>query len=237
MQINSDALSLVRDIILSLTSFVTFRCRRSLSIFSSASIVRKGSNKQDEDLSLFGRQARMEIRSFSADFLLLGVLDTCRSGLGSQILRRWMMRPLLSLPHIKARHQAVEVLIKAENRQVLKSIRDGMKAIKNVHYVFSKMNSGDLSDWTCWRNLAEVSFEQANTASVKLIRSSKLLNGSLLIVETIGNLRGWESVEICKQVSHQSNVMLSHMVDHFSRYKRRAIGNGFGTSSPTSQTG
>jgi hypothetical protein len=65
----------------------------------------------------------------------------------------------------------------------------------------------------------------------------KLLNGSLLIVETIGNLRGWESVEICKKVSHQSNAMLSHMVKHISRYKRRAIGNGFGTSSPTSRTG
>jgi DNA mismatch repair ATPase MutS len=174
---------------------------------------------------------------FRPNVLVVGVLDTCRSGLGSQILRRWMMRPLLSLPHIKARHQAVEVLIKAENRQVLKSIRDGMKAIKNVHYVFSKMNSGDLSDWTCWRNLAEVSVEQANTASVTLTKSLKLLNGSLLIVEIIGNLRGWESVEICKKVCHQSNAMLSHMADHSSRYKRRAIGNGFGTSSPTSQTG
>lgn len=179
----------------------------------------------------------MNTRSFSSDALLIGVLDTCRSGLGSQILRRWMMRPLLSLPHIKARHQAVEVLIKAENRQVLKSIRDGMKAIKNVHYVFSKMNSGDLSDWTCWRNLAEVSFEQANTARVKLMRTSKLLNGSLLIVETIGNLRGWESVETFKKVCHQPHAMLSHMADHSSRYKRRAIGNGFGISSPTSQTG
>jgi DNA mismatch repair ATPase MutS len=220
-----------------LRKVVTFLVRRSLSVFSSATIARKGSNKQDEDLSLFGEQAQMNTRSFSSESLLVGVLDTCRSGLGSQILRRWMMRPLLSLPHIKARHQAVEVLIKAENRQVLKSIRDGMKAIKNVHYVFSKMNSGDLSDWTCWRNLAEVSLEQANTASVKLMRSLKLLNGSLLIVETIGNLRGWESVEICKKVSHQSNAMLSHMVNHISRYKRRAIGNGFGTSSPTSRTG
>jgi hypothetical protein len=146
--------------------------------------------------------------SFSSDLVCVGVLNTCRSGLGSQILRRWMMRPLLSLPHIKARHQAVEVLARAENRHVLKSMRDDMKAIKNIHYIFSKMNSGDLSDWTCWRNLAEVSHGQADKSIILLTIISKLLNGSLNIAETIGNLRGCETVDICRNVSRYTRIRI-----------------------------
>lgn len=100
-------------------------------------------------------------------------MNRCKTGLGEQTLRRWMMRPLTSLPHLLARHQAVEVLIRPENRQILKTIRDHMKAIKNIHYIFNKLKSGDLEDWVCWKNLADVSISYHFWMYYLLIPGSK----------------------------------------------------------------
>jgi len=96
---------------------------------------------------------------FGTNLRFTDILNKCRTGLGAQTMRRWMLRPLVSLSHLAERHQAVEVLVRPENREITKSIRDYMKAIKNIHYVFSQLNSGDMSAWMPWRNLADVSRE------------------------------------------------------------------------------
>ncbi len=65
----------------------------------------------------------------SAEGSLLAVLDRTRTAMGSRLLRRWIGQPLLDLPAIEARLDAVEELVKAplgraEMAEILSNLGD-----------------------------------------------------------------------------------------------------------------
>jgi len=64
-------------------------------------------------------------------------------------MRTWLLRPLLSLPLIKERHDAVECFTKPENQVPSDTIHAHLKGVKNLPRILSTMKSGraKLSDW------------------------------------------------------------------------------------------
>jgi len=68
---------------------------------------------------------------------LTGLLDRCRTAMGSRLLRRWLARPLMSLPQISARQQAVEVL--RSSRSTLESLRETLAGIPDLERLGGKL--------------------------------------------------------------------------------------------------
>jgi DNA mismatch repair protein MutS len=61
------------------------------------------------------------------DGSLLGVLDTTVTAMGGRLLKQWILRPLVHIAEITARHQAVEELVAGhQKRQSLRAVLSGV---------------------------------------------------------------------------------------------------------------
>ncbi|KAJ7016657.1 DNA mismatch repair protein MutS [Mycena alexandri] len=114
----------------------------SLQVFENESHASVHSDKTKEGLSLFG------------------TLNNTKTTLGRALLRAWLLRPSLSLPVIKARHDAVACFISSENLLPAYSMQGHLKGIKNVPRILEIMRSGKakMSDW---QGLVKFTFHSA----------------------------------------------------------------------------
>ncbi|KAJ7610685.1 DNA mismatch repair protein MutS [Mycena rosella] len=114
----------------------------SLQIFENESHASVHSDKTKEGLSLFG------------------ILNSTKTTLGRALLRTWLLRPSLSLPVIKARHDAVACFMSSENMVPAHAMHGHLKGIKNVPRILEIMRSGKakMSDW---QGLVKFTFHSA----------------------------------------------------------------------------
>ena len=70
---------------------------------------------------------------------LLHVLDSTCTAMGGRLLREWLLRPLNNLEQIKARHDAVELMV--NNQSYLRSLRDVLGGIRDVERLISRIGS------------------------------------------------------------------------------------------------
>ncbi|XP_067679638.1 mutS protein homolog 5-like [Haliotis asinina] len=80
---------------------------------------------------------------------LFGILNRCRSQIGSKMLRLWFLRPLRNVEILKQRHAAIEFFMHARNIEVLTTLSDCLKHIKNVPRIITRMLQAQASvgDW------------------------------------------------------------------------------------------
>jgi DNA mismatch repair protein MutS len=67
---------------------------------------------------------------------LLDVVDETRTAMGGRLLRRWLLRPLLELPAIWARHEAVAELLDDASRR--RALRDALGTIRDLERLAAK---------------------------------------------------------------------------------------------------
>ncbi|KAF8294171.1 hypothetical protein DL93DRAFT_856925 [Clavulina sp. PMI_390] len=103
----------------------------SLQIFDDESHASMHSNRSKEGLSLFG------------------ILDFTKTNAGRTLLRQWCIRPLLSIPEIEARHDAVACFIRGENTPITDAMHGQLKVFKNAPRAFTriKMGKGATIEW------------------------------------------------------------------------------------------
>ncbi|XP_060085682.1 mutS protein homolog 5-like [Ylistrum balloti] len=106
----------------------------SLQIFqreSHPSAYKAGSRSAKEGLSLFG------------------ILNRCRSQVGMRKLRLWCMQPLRDLCVLTQRQNAITFFVSPRNIEVLTTLTDCLKHIKNVTRVLARMTNTQASvgDW------------------------------------------------------------------------------------------
>jgi DNA mismatch repair protein MutS len=73
----------------------------------------------------------------NAKTALIHVLDQTRSPMGARLMRRWIAQPLLDLPALEARQEAIaagvaDTLLRAEVRQVLAEVGDLERAVNRL---------------------------------------------------------------------------------------------------------
>jgi len=66
---------------------------------------------------------------------LLSVLDTCRTGMGSRALRRWLVYPLRERTQARQRHEAIAALI----GHGLEPLRDALKQVSDVERIAARL--------------------------------------------------------------------------------------------------
>jgi len=64
-------------------------------------------------------------------------------------MRVWLLRPSLSLNTIRARHDAIDCFLKAENHSATNALHSHLKGIKNVPRTLNILKTGraKVSDW------------------------------------------------------------------------------------------
>jgi DNA mismatch repair protein MutS len=83
------------------------------------------------------------IKCFSEDrqdATLLAVLDKTVSAMGSRLLREWILRPLIHLAPIKARHEAVAELV--QQMGVRSRIRTALRTVQDLMRLSSRISMG-----------------------------------------------------------------------------------------------
>jgi len=67
---------------------------------------------------------------------LAGVLDRCRSPMGSRLLRRWIQRPIRDVAALRSRHQAVETLLLD---RLTGELQDKLHGIGDIERILSRV--------------------------------------------------------------------------------------------------
>jgi len=106
---------------------------------------------------------------------LLHVLDTTCTAMGGRLLREWLLCPLNNLEEIRARHDAVELLVK--NQTCLRSLRDVLSSIKDIERLISRIGSSSGNP----RDLLAI---KISLQQMPLVKS--LLAGKGTILEQLG---------------------------------------------------
>jgi DNA mismatch repair protein MutS len=73
-------------------------------------------------------------------FTLLAVLDETVTAMGARLLRRWIEQPLLDLPQIRGRQEAVERFL--TQAMVRGDLRDGLKRLSDLERLVSRAAAG-----------------------------------------------------------------------------------------------
>jgi DNA mismatch repair protein MutS len=108
----------------------------------------------------------IEPRGESKKRTLLGVVDETVTGMGSRTLRAWLTRPLLSLPEISQRHDAVEAL---RDSIIRDSLRGCLSNVYDLERLVGRLNLGTASA----RDLLALSRTLGETPEIKsLVRNS-----------------------------------------------------------------
>ncbi|KAF8297748.1 hypothetical protein DL93DRAFT_760795 [Clavulina sp. PMI_390] len=114
----------------------------SLQVFDDESHASMHSNRSKEGLSLFG------------------ILDFTKTNAGRTLLRQWCIRPLLSIPEIEARHDAVACFIRGENTPITDAMHGQLKGFKNAPRAFTRIKSGKGATIE-WRTLVTFAYHVA----------------------------------------------------------------------------
>jgi DNA mismatch repair protein MutS len=66
------------------------------------------------------------------EFTLAGVMDQCRSPMGSRLLRRWLQRPLRDAGILRSRYQAIEALLQTGATAGIQAATDGVGDVERI---------------------------------------------------------------------------------------------------------
>ncbi|KAF8608257.1 hypothetical protein BDV93DRAFT_486860 [Ceratobasidium sp. AG-I] len=112
---------------------------------------------------------------------LFQLINHTSTHLGRALLRRWCLRPSLSIPTINARHAAIECLSHPDNITVSNSLRSNMRGLCQVPKAMALLRTGRgrLSEW---RGIAKFAYHV------------------ILLRDTLGELAGWEEIATVQQL-------------------------------------
>jgi DNA mismatch repair ATPase MutS len=83
-------------------------------------------------------------------------LNNTRTRTGSNLLKTWMQRPLLSVKQIAARHDAVQLFARQDNSVQVGVVAGLLQGMSNISQVLARMKRG-MSRVRDWKALLEVS--------------------------------------------------------------------------------
>ena len=128
---------------------------------------------------------------------LIGIVDAAVTAMGGRLISRWLARPLIALPQIIARHDAVESLVRAttahdDMRDALDGVYDFERLIARV--VMGRSNPRDLAALRTSLERVPNLFELARTAAAT---GGKQLD----VIDEQGRLGAIAELDRCEDVT------------------------------------
>ncbi|UYV80047.1 msh-5 [Cordylochernes scorpioides] len=81
---------------------------------------------------------------------LFGIFNKCKTFIGAKELRRWFLHPVRNIEMINQRLMCIEYLLHHNNQDLIASLTDGLKNIKYIGRIISKMRTSQASikEWS-----------------------------------------------------------------------------------------
>ena len=115
---------------------------------------------------------------------LPGILNNTRTPTGKHLLRTWLLRPLLSIKEIAARHDAVALFVRPENHVPVTNIEGLLQGMSNIGKVLGRMRKGAavVSDWKALLEVSRIRLvAEKQRGGMELIVSSCFARASSFI--------------------------------------------------------
>ncbi|XP_029639779.1 mutS protein homolog 5-like isoform X1 [Octopus sinensis] len=82
-------------------------------------------------------------------FSLFGILNRCKSQLGSKLLRRWFLSPTKNVEILQQRHSAIAYFINKCQSDIVRSLEGCLLHIRSISRILSRMKQAQVSigDW------------------------------------------------------------------------------------------
>ncbi|KAG9089468.1 MutS protein msh5 [Ceratobasidium sp. 370] len=129
---------------------------------------------------------------------LFQLINHTSTHLGRSLLRRWCLRPSLSIPVIEARHAAIECFNLPDNIAVSETISSNLRALCQVPKAMALLRAGrgGLSEW---RAIAKVGHALASTINVQFLTALEDANSedTGILINTIID---WEESQNAKTI-------------------------------------
>lgn len=93
-----------------------------------------------DDVSRRNLELTHSLRDGSTHGTLLGVLDATATAMGARMLRHWITAPLLDIPAIRARQDAIETLVAAQEH--LPQLQQTLRGIGDIERLTSRLGTG-----------------------------------------------------------------------------------------------
>ncbi len=119
--------------------YVQTALRRAVDHVRSPRVRRAGEHMRLDEITLRNLDL-LDAPGAAKSATLLGVLDATRTPMGARLLRDWLMRPLLNIAAIRARHDAVERLTR--ERRALADVREALGEIRDLERLIARLNAG-----------------------------------------------------------------------------------------------
>mgnify|MGYP000334502458 CR=1 FL=1 len=93
-----------------------------------------------DDVSRRNLELTHSLRDGSTHGTLLGVLDETSTPMGARLLRHWIAAPLLDIPAIRARQDAIEALVQAQ--ELIPRMQHTLRGIGDIERLTSRLGTG-----------------------------------------------------------------------------------------------
>lgn len=114
--------------------------RASLGHFDQIKAFRQNRFVEIDSATWRSLEISQTIRSGDRNGSLFGVIDRCKTPMGSRMLGDWLMNPLTELQDVRFRHDAVEEL--ARDQSLRNSLRDCFKDVYDLQRLVSRVATG-----------------------------------------------------------------------------------------------
>ncbi|CAN1339826.1 DNA mismatch repair protein MSH5 [Linum perenne] len=98
--------------------------------------------------------SHMGIGRAKEGFSVFGMMNKCLTPVGRRLLRNWFLRPILNLEVLDYRLNAVSISFFLSSEELMASLRETLKSIKDIPYILKKFNSPSsmctTSDWSAF---------------------------------------------------------------------------------------
>ncbi|XP_059144128.1 mutS protein homolog 5-like [Physella acuta] len=80
---------------------------------------------------------------------LFGILNRCKSSIGTKMLRQWFLRPLRNAMLLNQRYDAISFFLEPRNTEIVNCLQSSLKHIKFIPKILSRMSKAQatIGDW------------------------------------------------------------------------------------------
>ncbi|MCX7846519.1 MAG: DNA mismatch repair protein MutS [bacterium] len=93
-----------------------------------------------DEISRRNLELTHSLRDGSVQGTLLGVLDETATPMGARLLRQWIIAPLLDIPTIRARQDAIEAIMRAQH--LIPPLQHTLRRIGDIERLASRLGTG-----------------------------------------------------------------------------------------------
>ncbi|MCA6080071.1 MAG: DNA mismatch repair protein MutS [Endomicrobium sp.] len=114
---------------------------QSVDIFSDIKYTRNSDFMHLDTVAIKNLELLNSMATGKTENSLLSIMDSTKTPMGARTIRQWLIKPLLDIPKIETRQNAVKFFI--ENSNIRKEIVEKLKTVSDIERIIARISSGN----------------------------------------------------------------------------------------------